>query len=446
MRFIKTIGICALLASTWQCGRAPDGDANNAKQAPAPAQAPAKNGVTAVRVPVDGLPSIGRDDALVTIVEFTDYQCPYCGRAEKTMAILKQTYGDDVRFVIASHPLPFHSRAEPAARAALAAAEQGKFADMHARLFANAKALDDDSIKSAASELGLDTTRFESARTGAKVSADLDRAMALAKSLGVTGTPSFFVNGRRINGAQPLETFKGVVDEEISHARALVSAGTRRADVYAKIMESALAKAPADTAGDAPGCGGDSHGECAGDGKPEVDDKVIDVRVDDSPIRGFARAPVTVVAFIDFECPFCAKAQPTFRDLQSAYDGNVRVVFKNLPLPMHDHARMAAKAAIAAGNQGRFWEYHDALFAHQTALDRASLESYAKTLGLDMARFTRDLDAPETEARVAADEAQAHALGVQGTPTAFVNGRRVIGAQPLTVFKATVDKTMAPAK
>jgi protein-disulfide isomerase len=111
--------------------------------------------------------------------------------------------------------------------------------------------------------------------------------------------------------------------------------------------------------------------------------------------------------------------------------------------PLHEHARLAAKASLAAEAQGRFWEYHDLLVAHRDALDRASLEGCARTAGLDLARFGRDIDDPRFEARITADETPAAKLHVEGTPTAFVNGRRIVGAQLIAVYRAAVDRALA---
>jgi protein-disulfide isomerase len=113
---------------------------------------------------------------------------------------------------------------------------------------------------------------------------------------------------------------------------------------------------------------------------------------------------------------------------------------------MHEHARIAAKASLAAEAQGRFWEYHDVLVAHRDALDRASLEGYARSIGLDTARFARDLDDARFEARIDADETEAAKLHVEGTPTAFVNGRRIVGAQSLAVYRAAVDRALRTAE
>src|SRR4051794_31153537 len=133
------------------------------------------------------------------------------------------------------------------------------------------------------------------------------------------------------------------------------------------------------------------------DGKEASPDsvKVETIATGASPSRGLAAAPVTIVVFSDFECSYCAKGERTLREVEAAYPGKVRLVFKNAPLPMHTHARLAAKAALAAGEQGKFWEYHDALFEQQDSLDRPGLEAAAQKLGLEMARFRASLDSPK---------------------------------------------------
>ena len=381
----------------------------------------------AVRVPIDGLPAIGSDRALVTVVAFTDYECPYCARAEETLAALRAEYGERVRLVIASRPLPMHERAAPAARAFLAAAEQGKAAAMHARLFARGAALDEDGIRAAARASDLDLATFERAWRGPSSEAALQRVEELASKLAVEGTPTFFVNGRRLVGARPPEVFRALIDEELGRARMLVETGVRPEAVYQAI----LAAAP-------------EAGSVKAAGPSRAPEEIVDVGLDGAPTRGPARAPITVVLFSDFECPYCVKAEGTLRALEAANPGKVRVAFRHRPLPMHPHARLAAKASLAAERQGRFWDYHDALLQHRSALEREELVRYAAELGLDRARFSRDLDDPEIEAKVAADEQQAERLGVKGTPTAFINGRRLVGAQPLETWMGVVDRAMRP--
>jgi protein-disulfide isomerase len=432
----------ALAASVTQCNRDPGTDVGG----PAPAPIPAPAGVAPqtapaapiYRVPLDeDLPSIGDPRALVTVAAFFDYECPYTRRVQQTIERLLSTYPRDLRVVVVEHPLPMHTHARPAALAALAAADQGQFEAMHARLLTDA--LDDGAIETAAAQVGLDVGRFDADRASPETSAALDREVQLASQIGVTGTPTFFVNGRRVVGAQPYDVFRQVVDERLAAARQLVASGVRPSRVYEQTIANGLPSVAADDDGAGHACDdeGCQHGKGDDTG---VGAAVETVPTTGAPSRGPASASINVVLFSDYQCPFCARAEPIIRSLEQAHPGDVRVVFKNMPLPMHEHAWLAAKAAVAAGEQGKYWEYHDALFAHPNALDRASLERYAADLGLDSRRFANDLDDPSIDARVKADVADADALGVKGTPTLFVNGHRVVGAQPLATIESAAAK------
>jgi len=145
-------------------------------------------------------------------------------------------------------------------------------------------------------------------------------------------------------------------------------------------------------------------------------------------VRGPVDAPLTLVEYGDFECPFCARATGVAREVRAHFGDDLRYVFRHLPLPdVHPHAEAAAAAAEAAGRQGRFWEMHDLLFAHQDELDVVDLAGHAGALGLDVDRFAADLDSPEVGARIRADVAGAEASGARGTPTFFMAERRHTG-------------------
>lgn len=159
----------------------------------------------------------------------------------------------------------------------------------------------------------------------------------------------------------------------------------------------------------------------------------------EAPSLGRADARVTVEVWSDFQCPFCARGATTLKQLREKYGDQVRIVFRHQPLPMHANARLAATASMAAHEQGRFWEFHDALFANQSSLDRPSLEALAGKLQLDMDRFRRALDSSTWRTYVETDAAEAQRRGVKGTPTFFVNGKAIIGAQPLSVFAEAID-------
>jgi protein-disulfide isomerase len=409
-----------------------------------PAPPPAKPDPDAnrrIRVDVAGAPARGPADAPVTIVEFADFQCPFCVRAEETLENLRHDYPDQIRFVWRDLPLPFHPEARPAAVAARAAATQGKFWAMHDRLYAAPPGtLGRERYEKDAAALGLDVGRFRAAFDAEAGKAGIDADALAGAKAGANGTPTFYVNGKRLVGAQPYEAFKPLVDAELKNAEAMIARGTPRAKLYAELMKDALPVRPPDRTDDAHAA---ADNDDDGPARPEDDKKVYAVKPGDAPSKGPADAPLVMVVFSDFQCPFCKRVEPTLAALEKQYGGKLRVVWKNYPLPFHANAAPAAEAALAADAQGKFWPMHDLLFENNTALDRANLETYAARLGLDMARFRADLDAERYKARIAADTAEGLDLGVNGTPATFINGRRIDGAFPLETFQAIAAAELA---
>jgi protein-disulfide isomerase len=379
----------------------------------------------AYRLDLGNAPIKGAKDALVTIVQFSDFQCPFCSRVEPTIAQVMQEYKGKVRVAWKDMPLPFHPNAMPAAIAARAAGEQGKFWEMHDKLFANQQSLSRETYEKYAQELHLDLPRFKAALDAQKHKPEIEADTAQGNKFGANGTPAFFINGTHLSGAQPFEAFKARIDEELKKAEALVAKGTKKAKVYDVIMKSAKTELAA-------------GGEAAGGA-----DKVYKVDAGDAPARGPKNAPVTLVLFSDFQCPFCKRVEPTISQLEKEYPGKVRVVWKNFPLPFHPNAKPAAQAALAAGEQGKFWEMHEKLFENQQALDRASLEKYAQELKLDMTKFKAALDGNKFESKIEADTKEGTALQVNGTPASFINGHKIDGASPYEEFKKVVDQELA---
>ncbi|MFY1829463.1 DsbA family protein [Myxococcus fulvus] len=377
------------------------------------------------KVPLDGSLIQGSESALVTLVEFSDYECPFCSRGHGTVKQLQQRYGDKLRLVMKHHPLDRHPRALPSALAALAAGEQGKFWEYHDVIFANPRAQQEEDLERYAKQLGLDVERWKKDRTDPKHAERVRRDETLAIQVGATGTPAFFVNGRFINGAQPVEVFTGVIDEELAKAEALVKGGVPRAEVYARTIERGVDRPPAPPA-------------------PQEGPRQ-QVEVGKAPSRGPANAPVTLVAWSDFECPFCSRAVPTLKTLEKEYEGKLRVAFKHQPLPDHANAKLAAVASMAAHEQGKFWEFHDLLFANQRQLQRPALEDHAKQLGLDVARFNKALDSGRFDALIAEDSREGMRVGAAGTPTFFINGRPIIGAVPADHFRRVIDEELKKA-
>ena len=160
-------------------------------------------------------PAKGPENAPIEIVEFSDFQCPYCLAANPTVTRILDTYGDRVRFVYRNYPLPNHPQARPAAEAAQCANAQGRFWPYHDRLFANPSKLSEGDLKRAAAELGLDTARFNACFDSHQFKETIDADLQVGQDAGVTGTPAFFINGREITGAQPFELFQRIIDEEL---------------------------------------------------------------------------------------------------------------------------------------------------------------------------------------------------------------------------------------
>jgi protein-disulfide isomerase len=164
------------------------------------------------------------------------------------------------------------------------------------------------------------------------------------------------------------------------------------------------------------------------------------------PVRGAPTAPVTMVEYGDFECPYCGEEEPIVKALLAAYGDNLRLEWRNFPLTeVHPHAEAAAIAAWCAGQQGEFWPMHDTLFAHQDALDDASLQTYAAALCLDLPTWIACTASPEAAQAIAVDVALGQSLGVWGTPTFFIDGVERVGALPQADLANVIDAELAQA-
>ena len=173
----------------------------------------------------------------------------------------------------------------------------------------------------------------------------------------------------------------------------------------------------------------------------------VEVSVNGAPIRGPERAKVTIVKFEDFQCPYCKAVQPTFKELLKRYDGKVRLVHKDLPLDaIHPRARPAAEAARCAGEQGKFWTYHDKLYADASKFTEEELKNAAKEVGLNIEAFTACFASGKFKVAVQKDLLEGADLGLTGTPAFFINGRELSGAQPLEAFVAIIDEELGQAK
>jgi protein-disulfide isomerase len=383
-------------------------------------------------------PTWGSPDAPVTIVEFSDFECPFCSRVLPPLEELKRIYGpDQLRLVWRNFPLPFHANARPAAEAAMTVFAMGgsqAFWKFHDLVFANQGDLGKGKFALWAGQAGLSPAEFSDAFAAGRGKSKVDADMTLASRLKIRGTPSFLINGVAIAGALPIEKFKEIIDAQLAAGRALLATGLAAHAVYPALCAKNTAPEQA-----------------APEEEPEEEDTTIwSVPVErEDPVRGPADALVTVVVFSDFQCPFCQRLESTLTRLREKYSRELRIVWKDRPLPFHEHAVPAAvlaRVALEKKGQDGFWQAHDAIFANQSDLDRPKLEKIAKQLGISFREVEKALADGRYQAFFDAGENLSDGLGAHGTPTSFVNGYRVAGAVPFERFVAVVDAQLTRAK
>ncbi|HVU06090.1 MAG TPA: thioredoxin domain-containing protein [Polyangiaceae bacterium] len=392
-----------------------------------PAAAPEEDDKTVWKVPVDPKdPVRGPEDALVTIVEWSDFQCPFCKRVEATMKQIVSTYPQDVRIIWKDNPLPFHNRAKPAATLAKMALEQkGQkgFWAAHDAMYGEGGDLEDAGLEKIATSIGLAWPSVKAAIDQDKYKDQFAASVDLATDLNARGTPHFFINGRRLSGAQPFENFKKMIDEEVTKAKAIVGRGVPRAKVYEEIMKDAK-------------------------GPPPPEKKDVPAPGKENPFKGNASAKVVIQEFSDFQCPFCKRVEPTMDQVMQEYGTRVKVVWRNTPLDFHQDAPLAATAAYEAfvqkGNDA-FWKFHDKLFEKQPDIKRPTLEAIAQELGLDMNKFKAALDGNTHKDAIDKDKKIADAAGIRGTPGFTINGYFVSGAQPFQQFDKLIKLALKEA-
>ena len=370
-------------------------------------------------------PAIGASSPLVTIVEWSDFQCPYCRRIQPTLKRLLREYPNDLRLVWKDNPLEFHGNAIPAAiltRLAFERHGHSGFWKAHDLVFAQQSQLEHAARKDLAQRLRLDWLELQAAILDHRFIDKIEANMGDALDLNAPGTPHFFINGRRLPGAQPYEKFKELIEAQLAAARALVAQGTPRSDVYSTLMRRAQ--------------------------RPDPPRRVTLAIPADAPSRGPKNARVVIQIWGDFQCPFCRNIQPTLDRLDRAFDEEIRWVWRHLPLSIHEDAELAAEASLEAFHQDDnpgFWQFHDHIFQaphDPNALKPDALEQTALKLGFDRAGFSNALKQHIHQARVRADVRTAIQAEIYGTPTFLINGYLVSGAQPYATLKKIVKKAL----
>ena len=333
----------------------------------------------------------------VTLVEFSDFKCPYCAKMVGVVDQVIQSYPGKVRLIVKDFPLPSHTGSELVHEACLAAKAQGKYWEMYHLLFANQQRQKESDLLEYAKQLHLDGAKFENALKTHRYKTEIEDSEAEGTALGVTATPTFFLNGRKLTGAQTSEVLKRQVEEALGLA---TPAGTKEAGSAA---DSVLANAP---------------------------------------VRGSPDAVVSITEFADFQCPYCASARNTLDQVLREYPHKVKLVFRNFPLDFHPDSMLAHRASLAAGEQGKFWEMHDLIYSHQRAMKRDDLFSMARSLGLDMDRFATDLQSEKVQRAISADREEGKRQGVNGTPTFYVDGQQLVGASSVAQFESMITRAL----
>ncbi|MCB9008918.1 MAG: thioredoxin domain-containing protein [Ardenticatenaceae bacterium] len=390
---------------------------------------------TPVAIPVEAENvawSAGDPDAPVQIVEFTDYQCPFCQQyAVETFPTLFTEMIENGRVFYAIKDLPLdnlHPEAIVAATAVRCAGEQDAYKAMHDSVFANQELWSGNGETAAisifadlAADLGLDGDEL----TGC-IQAGAQRELVLANqqeslALGVSSTPTFYMNGYPLRGAQPFEVFDAVAE--------LIENGELEATLEAQ-MRQAYEQAQAQAA------------------QPQTPTGPVDVPIDGAYAVGDPNAPITIIEYTDYQCPFCSRHfEQTYGLLKENYidTGVVYYVFKDFPLTqIHPQAMLAANAARCAGEQDSYAAMHDTLFATQAEWNGRTdadtlFNQYAAEMGLDAEQFATCLADRTYEERIIADLNEGASYGINGTPGFFLNGYFLSGAQPYATFADAIE-------
>jgi protein-disulfide isomerase len=376
-------------------------------------------------------PWLGAEQPAVTIVAFVDYQCPYSKRLVPTLYELAGLYPDDVRVVLKHNPLPMHTDARFAAMIAVASTRQGRFWVMNDALFEGQADLGRPAVLGYAGRLGFDLPLLEAAVDDPAVAARVDADMAQAARLGARATPTMFINGRPLAGAQPLADLRTEVKAELDASQRLLDAGVPRSHLYATFMHAAKEAAP-----EPPRPRGDQI----------ADDVRREVVTTGLPQRGARDPKVVIVECSDFDCPFCRRAQVTLDQLLENHPSDVALFYRHLPLAFHKGAEPAARAAVAAHAQGKFWKLHDLLFENPGERSDADLERLARKAGVNVKKWRKAFHSPETAERVKAESEACSNDDVQGTPGFLINGRLLSGARPLEDFEKVVQEELARSR
>lgn len=326
----------------------------------------------------------------VEIILFTDFQCPYCARFAESFRELQSrgVEGVEMTMQFKHFPLRIHPAAPLVHQAALAAAEQGKFWEMHDLLFANQSAVKREDLVEYATRMGLDLDRFRADLDSDRLKKIIEADLAEGQRLRVQGTPTYFVNGKKYSGTRSFDELKQLIQRE-----------NQRAQVLSEIADNLLSLGPSD-------------------------------------------ALVTLELYADLQSPVSRQAVEVLDQMMQKYPTKARIQFRNFPLAFHPQASLAHEAAMIAASQGRFWDFARYILDHQDSLREQDLIAQAGRIGLDEKRFAELLQHHRYVPRVEADLEAGNRRGVRGSPVIFVNGNRIDGVPSIERLSEYIESEL----
>ena len=371
---------------------------------------------------IEDAPFLGRGAAKVTMVLFTEFQCPYSRRVlGSLMELLDEYEGDELRLVFMNFPLDVHELAQPAASAALSAHDQGQFWPYHDLLFNNQNAFDDRALESYAEQLGLQIDVFRAAQEGDGFTSRIANEQATGSVLGVRGTPSFLINGQLVVGAKPASEFRALIDDEIREADELLAEGASLTEIHRLRVAFHQRQGEQGSRTDEPT---EARGATARNAQQ-------------------APEPVHLEVFADFTDPQYQPLARTLARLTSELGNTLDVDFTSVVDTADEQAVLLAAALRAASAQRSWGPYHAALINTDGALDLETLLAIARGIGLDQARFHTVLESPDLAQLATAETESAQRRGVVATPAIFFRGRRFVGSIPYSDLRELIDAELA---
>ena len=327
----------------------------------------------------------------VEIVVYSDFQCPFCAHFATAVREVQAKGIDGIPTVVRfkHFPLSIHPAALLAHQAAVAAAEQGKFWEMHDLLFANQAAVSRENLLLYAKSLKLDLERFRRDLDSERIKQLIETDRIEGEKLGIQGTPSFFVNGNRYSGTRSVDQLKSLVTSE-----------QHRLQVVSEITDAVMSKGPAD-------------------------------------------APITLEFFADLQSPVTRPALGVLDQMLTKYPKTVRLQFRNFPLAFHQQSALAHEASMIAARYGRFWEFASFVLEHQDALKEQDLIVQAGQLGLDQRGFAETLQQHKYAPRVETDLIAGMKRGLRGSPVVFVNGKRIDGVPSMQMLTEYIEAELS---